>query len=63
MAIPKSLELLLPWRPLSKQRAEFLSGELASEIHPTHVLHGLSANAVVARVFNAMVRDHEECQP
>jgi hypothetical protein len=55
VAIPDGIEILTPWRviedsPEIKNRAEFLSARLASEVPLKHVPHGLKVRAVATRI-------------
>jgi hypothetical protein len=52
MAVPDTLEILLPWQRISDSpnRVEGLSAELSSELSPEHVLFGLKASAVANRI-------------
>ena len=53
MSVPESLEILIPWRIItntSEKKAELFTAELSSELSPKHVLYGLRARAVAARI-------------
>jgi hypothetical protein len=53
VSVPENLEILIPWRIItdtSEKSAEMLTAELSSELVPKHVLHGLTATAVAARI-------------
>ena len=44
--------MLLPWQIIedSKNRAEYLSHQLESDVPPKHILYGLKARAVAFRI-------------
>ena len=53
VSVPENVEILIPWRIItdtSEKSAEVLTAELSSELVPKHVLHGLTARAVAARI-------------
>jgi hypothetical protein len=53
VSVPENIEILTPWRVItdtSERRAEALTAELSSELVPKHVLYGLTARAVAARI-------------
>jgi hypothetical protein len=50
---PENVEILIPWRVItdtSEKSAEVLAAELSSELVPKHVLYGLTASAMAARI-------------
>ena len=53
VSVPENVEILVPWRiitDMSEKSAEVLTAELSSELVPKHVLYGLTARAVAARI-------------
>ena len=53
VSVPENLEILIPWRIItdtSEKKAEPLTAELSSELSLKHVLYGLRARAVAARI-------------
>ena len=53
MSAPENLEILIPWRIITdapEKKGELLTVELSSELSPKHVLYGLAARAVAARI-------------
>jgi hypothetical protein len=53
VSAPENVEILTPWRIItdtSEKKAELLTAELSSELVPKHVLYGLTARAVAARI-------------
>ena len=53
MSVPENIEILIPWRIItdtSEKGADALTAELSSELVPKHVLYGLTAKAVAARI-------------
>jgi hypothetical protein len=53
VSVPENLEILIPWRiitDMSERKAELFTAELSSELFPKHVLYGLTARAVAARI-------------
>jgi hypothetical protein len=50
MPIPKHIRLNMPWQELSINRAADLTLQLQRELSPLHILYGVEAKAVAARV-------------
>jgi hypothetical protein len=53
VSVPENVEILIPWRIItdtSEKKAEFLTAELFSELVPRHLLYGVTARALAARI-------------
>ena len=53
MSVPENVGILIPWLIItetSEKKGELLTAELSSELSPTHVLYGLTARPVAARI-------------
>src|SRR5271169_8506 len=53
VSVPENVDILVPCRIItdtSEKSAEVLTAELSSELVPKHVLYGLTARAVAARI-------------
>ena len=53
VSVPESVEILILWRIITdtpEKSAEVLTAELSAELVPKHVLYGLRARAVAARI-------------